>query len=165
MSEGTKKTGQEKMPEPAEQHTEDANTYQPRRSVADESTYNVQVHRTSETADDFVQRILSESEARHKREREEAETLRNRAIYPGRPAKPNVTASIELVGAEKFKRDLADAANAAERVMRMETETTKIRKHNHDTLWAVLAGFAAASGLMVIMAAIVLAILSFTRGL
>ena len=43
-------------------------------------------------------------------------------------------------------------------------ETAKIRKHNHDTLWAVLAGFVACGALVVVFGLIIIGILSYARG-
>ena len=45
-----------------------------------------------------------------------------------------------------------------------ESETAKIRKHNHDTLWAVLAGFTACAVLVVVFGLIIIGILSYARG-
>jgi len=48
---------------------------------------------------------------------------------------------------------------------RLETETERIRKHVHDTLFAASSGFVAAIVLMGAMALIVLGILDFARGI
>ena len=45
-----------------------------------------------------------------------------------------------------------------------DAETSKIRKHNHDTLWAVLAGFTACAVLMSVFGLIIIGILSYARG-
>ena len=45
----------------------------------------------------------------------------------------------------------------------LESDTSKSRKHNHDTLWAVLAGFAACLALMVVGGLMVIAVLSYAR--
>lgn len=45
-----------------------------------------------------------------------------------------------------------------------DIDTTKIRKHTHDTLWAVLAGFIAGGVLFTVFGMIVIGILSYARG-
>lgn len=46
----------------------------------------------------------------------------------------------------------------------IDTETAKIRKHTHDTLWAVMLGFAACAGLVIVIGLIIIAVLSYARG-
>ena len=46
----------------------------------------------------------------------------------------------------------------------IDPETTKIRKHTHDTLWAIMLGFAACAGLMIVIGLIIIAVLSYARG-
>lgn len=50
-----------------------------------------------------------------------------------------------------------------ERISYIDPETAKIRKHNHDTLWAVLAGFTACAVLMVVFGLIIIGILFYAR--
>lgn len=45
-----------------------------------------------------------------------------------------------------------------------DPETTKIRKHTHDTLWAVMLGFAACAGLVIVIGLIIIGVLSYARG-
>lgn len=44
----------------------------------------------------------------------------------------------------------------------LDPETTMIRKHTHDTLWAVMLGFGACAGLVIGM--IIIGVLSYARG-
>ena len=46
----------------------------------------------------------------------------------------------------------------------IDSETTKIRKHTHDTLWAVMLGFGACAGLVVVIGMIIIGVLSYARG-
>jgi hypothetical protein len=71
---------------------------------------------------------------------------------------------------EKFRTEMSsvratplfDAIDA--KISIIDPETTKIRKHTHDTLWAVLAGFAACVILVVVLGLIFIAVLSYARG-
>jgi len=64
--------------------------------------------------------------------------------------------------AEELSREIGRVNK--EKTSFADQETTKIRKHNHDTRWAVLAGFAACAVLMSAFGMIIIGILSYARG-
>ena len=68
---------------------------------------------------------------------------------------------------EKFKSEMEKTHPILipdARFQMLDSETTKIRKHTHDTLWAVMLGFSACAGIVAIVIMMLIGLLSYARG-
>jgi len=75
---------------------------------------------------------------------------------------PNNEAGFTKACAHPSKTMIFDHTSG--RITHVDPETTKIRKHTHDTLWAIMLGFAACAGLVIVIGLIIIAVLSYARG-